>query len=317
VNRQRLIDLAKVVVTAALLAVLALTVDLRQIGRTLVGVRWGPLLAALAVYQLGLFVRAYRWQALLGGLGARVPLRSLLRLYYVGTFFNSFLPSGFGGDAIRMYELSRHGVSGAAAISTVLADRVLGLLVLFAMALVALPFSWRLVPATVVVALLALIAGSALGLWLLLNRRLVEALARRLPLLARILHHEKVAALYASFHQYPRGALLRAAAASFLFNTDLILAQACLAWAVGVHIGLGYFLLFVPILSALLALPISVSGFGVREGGYLVLFGQAGVASGEAVAMSLLFYAMNLATGLVGAVLYVLQGARAAAGRRA
>ncbi len=316
-NRQRLIDLAKVVVTVALLATLAFTLDLRQIGRVLADVRWGPLLAALALYQLGMLVRSYRWQALLGGLGAKVPLPPLLRLYYVGTFFNDFLPSGFGGDAVRMYELSRYGVSGAVAISTVLADRVLGLLVLFAMALVALPFSGHLVPASLVATLLGLIAASAVGLGLLLNRRLVEGVAARLPLLGKVLRHEKVAALYASFHRYPPRALAQAALASLVFNIDLILVQVCLAWAVGVHISLGYFLLFVPILSSLLALPISISGFGVREGGYLLLFGQAGVAAGEAVAMSLLFYALNLATGVVGAVLYFVQSARGAAARRA
>ena len=308
-SRRRLIDLAKVIVTAGLLATVVLTVDLRQIGHTLAAVQWGPLVGALVLYQLGLLVRAYRWQALLEGQGAHVGLRRLLGLYYVGTFYSDFLPSGFGGDAVRMFELARDGVGGPAAISTVLADRVLGLLVLLAMALVALPFSAHLVPGAVVAVLLGLIGGSALGLWLLLNRRLYAAVAR-LPLLGRVLRHEKVVALYDSCHCFPRRALARAAVASLAFNADLILVQVCLAWAVGVQIGLGYFLVFVPIISALLVLPISVSGFGVREGGYLVLFGQAGVAAGQAVAMSLLSYGLNLATGVVGAALYLVQGAR-------
>lgn len=306
--KRRLIDLAKVAVTAVLLVAVALTVDLRQIGRILAGVHWSALLAALALYQVGLLVRAYRWQALLDGQGAHVPLLRLLGLYYVGTFYSSFLPSGFGGDAVRMLELARDGVRGPTAISTVLADRVLGLLVLVAMALLALPFSAHLVPGVLVAALVALGGGSALGLWLLLNRRLYGA-AARLPLLGPLLRREKVMALYASFHQYPRQALARAAWASLLFNTGLILVQVCLAWAVGVHIGLGYFMIFVPIISALLVLPVSVSGFGVREGGYLLLFGQAGVAAGEAVAMSLLFYGLNLATGVLGALIYLMQGA--------
>lgn len=308
-TRRRLIDLAKVVVTAGLLVAVAITVDLRQIASTLAAVQWVPLLGALALYQLGLVVRAYRWQALLEGQGAHVGLLRLLGLYYVGTFYSDFLPTGFGGDAVRMFELARDGVGGPAAISTVLADRVLGLLVLLAMALVALPFSAHRVPGAIVAALLALIAGSALGLWLLLNRRLYAA-ASRLPLLGGVLRHEKATALYDSLHRFPRPALGRATAASLAFNASLILVQVGLAWAVGVRIGLGYFLLFVPIISALLVLPVSISGFGVREGGYLVLFGQAGVAASQAVAMSLLSYGLNLATGVVGAVLYLAQGAR-------
>ena len=307
-TRHRLIDLAKVIVTAGLLAAVALTADLRQIGRTLVAVRWGPLLGALALCQLGLLVRAYRWQALLDGQGAHVPLRRLLGLYYVGTFYSDFLPTGFGGDAVRMFELARDGVGGPVAISSVLADRVLGLLVLLAMALVALPFSAHQVSGAVVATLLALAAGSGAGLWLLLDQRLYAA-ASRLPWLGRLLRHEKAVALYDSF-RFPPPALARATLASLAFNISLILVQVGLARAAGVRIGLGYFLLFVPIISALLALPVSVSGFGVREGGYLVLFGQAGVAASQAVAMSLLSYGLNLATGLVGAALYLVQGSR-------
>jgi hypothetical protein len=185
----------------------------------------------------------------------------------------------------------------------------MGLIVLFAMALVALPFSWRLVPPAVSLTLLALIAGLAVAILLFLNRPLVEGLARRMPLLGKLIARPKIALLYASFHHYGRPSLIRASVASLLFNLSLIVTQAYLGRAVGVYLGLRYFLLFVPILSSLLTLPISISGFGVREGGYVVLFGQAGVAAPQAVAMSLLFYAVTAATGLVGGALYVVQGA--------
>jgi len=66
----------------------------------------------------------------------------------------------------------------------------------------------------------------------------------------------------------------------------------------------------IPLISFLLVLPISLSGLGVREGGYVYLFAQAGVSAPLALAMSLLFYALNVATGLIGGVLYVFEGAR-------
>lgn len=306
--KDRLINLAKIVVTLALLAVIAFAVDLGQVWRSLATARWGDLLVALALYQVGIPIRAYRWQALLRAQGVRVPLLKLVNLYYVGTFFNSFLPSGFGGDVVKMYELSRHGSTSAASISSVLVDRLIGLLVLFAMALVALPFSWRLVGPEVIIVLLGLVGGSALGLGLFFLLRPSEGKPVRTGLLGKLLANQKVASLHASFYQYDRPGIVRAAVASLLFNICLILVQVCIGRAVGVAISPGYFAMFVPILSALLVLPISISGFGVREGGYVVLFGQAGVAADTAVAMSLLFYALNLATGLVGGVLYAWQG---------
>ncbi|MHB0859202.1 MAG: lysylphosphatidylglycerol synthase transmembrane domain-containing protein [Anaerolineae bacterium] len=309
--KRRWLDLLKVLVTLGLLALVVLTVDLRAVGQVLASARWGDFALALLLYQLGLLVRAYRWQALLDAQGVPVPLHTLLDLYYVGTFFNSFLPSGFGGDVVKMYELARHGADSGTSISTVLADRAIGLVVLFAMALLALPFTWRLVPGPVIAALLVLIVGIVGGLALFLNRRLVEGLARRAALVGRVLAHPKVSAFYASCQAYDRRSLAKASVASLAFNVLLILTQVELARAAGVFLGLGYFVLFVPIISSLLMLPISISGFGVREGAYVLLFGQAGVPADQAMAMSLLFYAANLLTGLVGGVLYVLRGARA------
>jgi hypothetical protein len=57
-------------------------------------------------------------------------------------------------------------------------------------------------------------------------------------------------------------------------------------------------------------LPVSMSGLGVREGAYVYLFAQAGVSTAQALAMSLLIYALRVAAGLVGGVLYALQGFR-------
>ena len=302
-------NIVKIAVTLGLLLVVAFTLDLSQVWTALASANWADLAIALLLYQGGIVVRAYRWQALLRAFGVTASLPRLTRIYYVGMFFNSFLPSGFGGDVVRMMELSQDGAEGPLAVSTVLVDRIMGLLVLFAMALVALPFSWRLVPPAVSLALLTLIAAVAVGIYLFLNRPLVEALARRVPPLGKLLARPKIAALYASFHHYDRPALARAAGASLVFNLSLIVTQAYLGRAVGVHLSLGYFFLFVPILSSLLTVPISISGFGVREGGYVVLFGQAGVAAPQAVAMSLLFYAVNAITGLVGGALYLAQGA--------
>jgi len=272
-SKDKWLNVLRIVITLSLLAVVILTVDLGEIWRTLSRADWRALLVAFLLYQLGILIRSYRLYALLEAQGAHVPLLKLLNLYYVGTFFNSFLPSGFGGDVIKMVELARFSANGPLAVSTVLADRILGLVVLFAMALVALPFGWRLVPTSVVLVLVALILGLALGLWLFLNRRLVEALASHVGLLRRVLANPKIAALYASFHNYTGLALIKSILASLAFNLSLIVVQIYLAYAVQVRISAAYFFLFVPILSSLLALPISISGFGVREGGYVVLFG--------------------------------------------
>jgi len=310
--RTRLLNLLKALVTLVLLGVVATTVDLRRVGQALFNVRWSDLLLAFFLYQLGILVRAYRWQALLRGQGVKASLSRLVDLYYVGTFFNSFLPSGFGGDVVRVLEVLQDGTQGGTAVSTVLVDRLMGLEVLLVMALCALPFCWHIVPWSAATTVLALLGGTTLALCALLSQRLAESLMQRSKWVRKALG-QKLGNAPASWAHYEQRALLRASGASLVFNLLLILAQALLGRAVGVRIALGYFFVFVPIISALLTLPISISGFGVREGGYVLLFGQAGVGAGEATAMSLLFYGLNLATGLVGAGLYLWQ---ALTGRR-
>jgi uncharacterized protein (TIRG00374 family) len=301
------LSIGKILITVSLLAVVVLVVDFRRVGAVLESVVWRDMLTATAAYQLGIFVRAYRWQVLLRAQGMRTPYFRLVQLYYIGTFFNTFLPSGFGGDVVKTYELSRHTTCGATAVSTVLVDRLIGLAVLFAMALVALPFSWRYVSGLVVLTLIALIAGFAVALFLFLNRPLREWLTRHPGPLRKALSNDKVVAFYSSFPRYSPAVLLRSAAASLLFNITLIVTQVYLARGAGVLIPVSYFFIFVPILSSLTALPISIGGLGVREGGYMLLFGQIGVAYDRSVAVSLLFYAILLFTGLAGGLLYLWQ----------
>jgi len=305
--RGRGANLLKALITLALLGVLAATVDLRRVGQALLGVCWQELVGALLLYQAGMLVRAYRWQALLEGLGEHMSLSRVLGLYYVGAFFSNFLPSGFGGDVVRTLEVSRDGTGGARALSTVLMDRFMGLAVLLAMALCALPFSWHLVPHSAAIAVIVLAACTGLVLTVVVNQRLAAYLAQRSRWVKKAFERQALADFCTSFQRYGQMALLRAAGASLVFNLMLISTQMLLGAAVGVRIAAGHYFIFVPIISSLLVLPISLSGLGVREGGYVLLFGQVGVSAGQATAMSLLFYGLNLATGLVGAGLYVGQ----------
>lgn len=311
-TRNKLFNLAKVLVTLTLLAVVALTVDLRQVWGAVSKASWLYLLLALGLYQVGIGVRSYRWQVLLRAQDVNVPFSKLLDLYYVGTFFNNFMPTGFGGDVVKMFELSHYGANSEVAVSTVLADRVIGLVILFAMAMLALPFSVRLVPASFIIVLLAIIFGLALALVLFLNQRLHDYLRRHLGVVRCLFAMPKLAAFYASFAHYKMHSIWKSLLASVLFNVILIVVHILLGRSVAVNISVAYFLVFIPIISSVMILPISISGLGVREGGYVLFFSQAGVATPLALAMSLLFYVLNLVTGAVGGILYLIQSVRGA-----
>ena len=84
-----------------------------------------------------------------------------------------------------------------------------------------------------------------------------------------------------------------------------------LVQALDIKVPLGIFLLFTPIISFSLALPISVGGLGIREQTYILLFGSLGVADTVAAAMSLANHALtNLVVGLLGGILYAIEGTK-------
>jgi uncharacterized membrane protein YbhN (UPF0104 family) len=101
-----------------------------------------------------------------------------------------------------------------------------------------------------------------------------------------------------------RGALVRVMALSFVFQACVVLLGWATFVAIGVPVSLGACFLFIPIISALQLVPISLNGFGVREGAYIFFFGSQGVGHTEAVAASLLFTLLVSAVSLSGGVLF-------------
>jgi uncharacterized protein (TIRG00374 family) len=129
--RKRWWSIARVFISLGLLTFVLLTIGLERIGRTLLQAQPGPLLIAFSFFVAGVVVRAVRWRALVLALDLNVPLGRLVYLYFVGTFFNTFLPTGFGGDVVRVLELSQDAQT-TVVFGTVVLDRLTGLLVLFA-----------------------------------------------------------------------------------------------------------------------------------------------------------------------------------------
>jgi uncharacterized protein (TIRG00374 family) len=310
-NRKRLFDLLKILVSLILIVVILRSVDTRALWEVVRHANPWLLLATLGLVMAGVILRAYRWQILLHDQGVDASLRELSSLWFVSFLFTNLLPSGIGGDAIKMYELSRVTGRRAAAVSSVLVDRFMGLFALQAIGLAALAFSWRLVPIEIVLLTVGIFGASLLVGWAVSSRRLWDLLARWVPYFDRLLAIKTVSSLVTSLQSYRRSALLRAFGVGIVFNALLIGMNVLIGTALGADLPLGYYLVFVPITSIVLILPISFAGLGVREGTYIFLFSTAGLAQEVALSLALLVYALGtVSPGLVGGVIYILRGAR-------
>jgi uncharacterized membrane protein YbhN (UPF0104 family) len=300
---------ARVLISVGLLTFVLYTIGLDRIGRSLLQADPIPLLIALALFVVGVVVRAIRWRTLLAALDLQIPLGRLVNLYFAGAFFNAFLPTGFGGDVVRALELSQE-VQSTAVFGTVVLDRLSGLIVLFAMALVALPFGRHLLPFETWLTIGALAVVGLLACGLILEGRWLRRLGRWLPGPLSLTGQGVLARAYDAVTACGRDALGRALFISLLFNMTLLLQNYLVGLAVGMRLGLTYFMIFVPVLALALTLPISLGGLGVREGVAVLLFTQVGVNQAVAVAFSLTVYAIARIASLFGGLLYTLQSLR-------
>jgi uncharacterized protein (TIRG00374 family) len=307
-GRMRLLMFAKIATSTILLAWLLSRASLQDI---FASIRRADVLVLLVAYSLdyvGWVINTFRWEVLLRALGV-VPRRSfLLMSFLVATFFNNLLPSTLGGDASRAYDCYRH--VGGQAMSSVLIDRLLGLLVLVIFALISLPFATQLTNHLPLLApwLAAGIAGLLLALWLIFFGRswgVASRLLARFP--ARL--GSALGSVWSAFRVY-RGkwrALLQALVLSVLLQALVILYFIVVAWALDLDVPASNFFLIVPLALFVMMLPISINGIGLRENTFAAMLAWYGVTTADAVAFAWLAYLGNLLFGLLGGVALALR----------
>jgi hypothetical protein len=306
-TRALLLNVARIVISAGLLIWVLSQAGLARLAETVRAADLRPYAFAVVLGFTGILLRAFRWKVLLDAVGARVPFRRAAYLYYVGAFFNTFLPTGFGGDVVRALEAGP-GTHSTQAAGTIVVDRLTGFIMLFVLALAALPFGSAALPigATLLIAALSLgvLAASAL----LFEGRLLRWITARLPRALSLAGEGWLARTYSVITACGRAALLKALAASLAFNLGQTLAGVLITQALHINVSAWTLFLFMPIAAVTLLVP-SLGGIGVRESAYVALFAQVGVGDAQAVAFSLGLYSIDVIPGLFGGALYLLSSA--------
>lgn len=307
--KKRGMNVLRVLVSAGALAFLFWKIGLGETLAVLGQADLCYLLAAFLLFVISLVIRTCRWFVLLRGLALGVPFGRLVHLYFVGAFFNAFLPTGFGGDVVRALELSGD-TNTSAAVGTVLLDRMSGLFVLFAMGLIALPITFTRLEPWLAGLLVGIAGGGLLAGALVLEGRFLRRVTGRLPSVFSLRGAGFLAQVYAAVTGCGRRAVLEALGVSLVFNVVNVLINWLCGLAVGIPQGPGFYFIVTPLISVTLLVPVSISGLGVRDWVAVALFGSVGVDANTAAAMSLSIYLVSAAAGLVGGMLYGIEGLR-------
>jgi uncharacterized protein (TIRG00374 family) len=296
----------RLIVTAAILALLATTIDMTAAARAVAAVDRGYLAAVLALVAIDRTVMILRWVLLLRASGVRVSAAHAANIFLVSSFVGSFLPAGVGGDAARAWGLTRVTSEGSEALASVVVDRLLGILSLVTMGVVGLLVwtpgdggDWRSVAA------IGVLVGVCVTAFF--TDRLVRAIVpdhlhgRRIT--ERLLRVTDAVSRYRG-----RGGVLVHVMAWSVTVQLLRIAQAyLLGLGLGIAVPFRYYLVFMPIGLLMLLLPISISGFGLPQGVIVWLLRPMGVPYEQSFALSALIVLTGLAGNLPGLWLWLRQ----------
>ena len=261
------------------------------------------LLGAVALTGVGVVIAAVRWQAVLAGLDRPEPLSALLHHALAGLFVGNFLPSTVGGDVLRVRRLAAHNHDAATSFASVIYDRLSGMLVLPAITLTALATNSglrelggaSLLAAGLSVATLVLLAVT---LFLVGHPRI----GGRVTGTSR--WREFAGAVHLGAHRFRRHprAVAELVLTAFAYQLAMVFAALLAARALNIHqVGLTAALAFVPAVAIAQTIPISIGGFGLREGAFVVFLHPLDVSTSRAVGLGLFVYALNLIVSLAGA----------------
>jgi uncharacterized membrane protein YbhN (UPF0104 family) len=291
-NKRVLSTLLKIVVSGLLLSLIVKKAGPEQVLQYLHSTKAGFFLLSTLIYVVIAWLVAVRWNILLGG---RYTVRKLFSLHMIGNFFNTILPGNLGGDAVKGYYLYRETNKAGVSFGSVFLDRYLGLFARLVLGLFSgmaafaelktIGMHWA------IPALFSLfIAGSLLVFRFRIGKRF---------------------GAIADFYDYAHSlltkklVLLKVFLLSLVIQTLLILMIAAVALGIGQRLSFTELFVFVPIIMTVMIIPLSISGFGVREGAFVALFGLTGISPSVSVSISFLWFLSSATASLIGLVEYL------------
>jgi hypothetical protein len=297
------------VISLALLAFLFSRTDLQAIRALFRSLRLPLLLSSIALYLLAQIVSTLRWQCLLRAEQINLSTWRLILLYYEGMFFNLMLPTVIGGDIVRGYQIFRLTRQKDSSVASILVERLSGYVALIMIACIALILGSSHLHDPVTVWLTIASAAGIVGIIAgLLNNQLQMLIFRVLNRTGLGRFHEVLHGFYGALRRYwkHRRALLQAVGLSLILQLLLIMIFYLISRSLNLSVPLRYFFLFVPLISVVSMLPISVAGLGVRESGSVYFFAKVGLDSAGAISLSLLWFAVTACCSGLGGIVFLV-----------
>lgn len=291
----------RIVISLGVFALIFRNIDAGDVSVSIRNVALPLLFLGLVFQLLSTLLASYRWYLMMQPLGFGQDFPFYLKSYLKGTFFNQGLPTTIGGDAIRILDVARQGFRKREAFYGVFIDRMLGLVSLLLVNLLANAFAPELLPKGIFLTINVLVMLGLVGFGLFYGLRWFDLLKQWR--ITRQFH-------YISSHLSGVLSGWRSTGVLFLLSITVHLMAIIAIFMIGHSVDVDYelftFLVIVPPVILLTLIPISLAGWGVREGAMIALFTLIGADKTAVLSMSILYGIILLVSSLPGLYVYLM-----------
>jgi len=293
-------NLIKLLITIAIFYYLFQSVDFSVLLTLLIKSHGGWILVALIMQLTSTYLAAYRWFAISQILIFKEKLSFYVRSYFKGSFFNQVLPSSIGGDAVRILDLTNKGYDKKEAFYGVFVDRVVGLVGLLVLNLLASLIFFGTFERDFSLLIILITLSGILGFSTLFHLHRIKFLAKYkfLNLFVRLAN--RLNTLYAS-----RLLLIKHISISVIVHFFSVLTMYGLSLSLGLDLEFQMLLIAVPPVFLLTIIPLSLAGWGIREGAMIGVFMLVGADQTKILAMSILYGLLLIVSALPGSYFWI------------
>lgn len=293
-------NIIKLLITIAIFYFLFREIDFVEFSKIIFNSHGGWILVALLMQLISTYLAAYRWFKISQLLVFKEKLSFYVQSYFKGTFFNQVLPSSIGGDAVRIIDLTRKKYDKKEAFYGVFVDRVVGLVGLLVLNLLATLIFFGTFDNDFSFLIIFITLGGITGFALLFQLHRLTFLAdiKFLNLFVRLAN--RLNSLYSS-----RVLLFKHISISVIVHFFSVLTMYGLSLALGLDLSFQTLLIAVPPVFLLTIVPISLAGWGVREGAMIGIFMLVGADQTKVLAMSILYGLLLILSATPGAYFWI------------
>ena len=255
--------------------------------------------ASVLSFMISLLIVPYKWYQILSFNGIKYDFTMIFKINLISSYYNQLLPTRIGGDSVKYFILSKDGIVDKVKItSSIIIDRGFNLIGIFLIALFSsLVFSHKYFSNTKILFSFGF-ALFLLCIILLLPNVINDSMHKNIFIKGVVKYINIFKSMISTYKQ-----LIFIPFFSLAYAFITFFMSYCIGKSLNINVPFEYYLTFLPIISIATVLPISFSGFGIREGGFIYYLGLLDVSNDKALALSLFSYFITLILSAPGVFL--------------